>query len=296
MPSSMFDSKHFSEISHYHHHMEPTTLMPYQFENPDWMARESLDTTTNATNNNANTNATSSWDTFDYQFEFYPHEQTAPDAAEMSPSSDGESDAAWSRSTSQSSSLMPTPITPIKEESVNEYCLHTPSATSVERSISPEQTTGTNTTTTTSTAVPKKRDSAASNTSRKSASVSTDPADLNVMKRKKAAHNAIEKRYRTNMNAKFVALGDAIPSFRHRQGLHGSGKNASKKSLSLKEGNVATAGTQQLSQNKSEVLTNALAYIRELQEQNRLLQSEVTLLKGNLLAPAAAMWRPVGMP
>lgn len=115
-----------------------------------------------------------------------------------------------------------------------------------------------------------------------SPSVSTpvEDSDLSALKKKKAAHNAIEKRYRTNMNAKFVALGGAIPSFRTRPLVNATGVKGVRKSV--------RDGSQP--QNKSEILTNALAYIQELQEENRLLQSELNVLKDNLLP--GSIWRP----
>lgn len=111
------------------------------------------------------------------------------------------------------------------------------------------------------------------------ASTVVENTEVNAMKKKKAAHNAIEKRYRTNMNAKFVALGSAIPSFRTRPLVNSSNVKGVRKSV--------RDGTQP--QNKSEILTNALAYIQELQEENRLLQNEVNVLKENLLP--GSMWR-----
>lgn len=96
------------------------------------------------------------------------------------------------------------------------------------------------------------------------------------MKRKKAAHNAIEKRYRTNMNAKFLALGNAIPKTAAQQS-QSTNKGLRKSTLS------GDTQQQQPPQNKSEILTGALAYIRELQEENRLLRNELNVLKENLL-------------
>jgi len=204
---------------------------------------------------------------------------------------DGDSDTAWSEGTSKSGSILPTPV---KEEPTNQLdFISTPLTASTERTPSPDQTTSAVTTAPTKPTASKKRDSTGSAGLRKSSS--TDSNDATAMKRKKAAHNAIEKRYRTNMNAKFVALGKAIPNFRQRQGLNGSGKSSSKKSLAVKDG-AAASGTQPLPQNKSEVLTNALAYITELQEQNRLLQNEVAVLRGNLMGHNQPMWHPVGMP
>jgi len=110
-------------------------------------------------------------------------------------------------------------------------------------------------------------------------STPVEDSELSVMKKKKAAHNAIEKRYRTNMNAKFVALGSAIPSFRTRPLANSASAKGVRKSV--------RDGSQP--QNKSEILTNALSYIQELQEENRLLQNELNVLKDNLLP--GSVWR-----
>lgn len=83
---------------------------------------------------------------------------------------------------------------------------------------------------------------------------------------KRAAHNIIEKRYRTNMNAKFLALEQAIAPAAHKP--------------------VSRAGTGTLK--KSEILSNALAYIEGIQQDNQSLQKELALLKQNLLP---GMWR-----
>ncbi|KAL1874161.1 hypothetical protein Plec18167_006096 [Paecilomyces lecythidis] len=91
--------------------------------------------------------------------------------------------------------------------------------------------------------------------------------------RRKIAHNAVERRYRVNMNAKFIALGKAIPSLR-------AGKpNASLRSKGIK----VNLNDSTVIQNKAEVLTKALAYIQELQEERSLLQNEVSALRSHLL-------------
>jgi hypothetical protein len=117
------------------------------------------------------------------------------------------------------------------------------------------------------------------------------------MKRKKAAHNAIEKRYRTNMNAKFLALGNSIPrpggSFATQLA---SNKGSRKHSLCTTRDSLASGSQQhhqqhQQQQNKSEILTNALAYIQELQEENSRLKGELIVLKENLLPRGNIMWR-----
>ncbi|KAH1663205.1 hypothetical protein KXW65_000788 [Aspergillus fumigatus] len=112
----------------------------------------------------------------------------------------------------------------------------------------------------------------AASTSRKnsSRSLSTDSQTAtgrNAAKR--AAHNIIEKRYRTNMNAKFVALEKAMS---------GSGVQKPTK-----------GGSGPASLKKSEILTNAIAYMQELQDQNAALQKELALLKQNLLP--GGLWR-----
>ncbi|KAH2767098.1 hypothetical protein KXV66_006312 [Aspergillus fumigatus] len=113
--------------------------------------------------------------------------------------------------------------------------------------------------------------SPAASTSRKnSRSLSTDSQTAtgrNAAKR--AAHNIIEKRYRTNMNAKFVALEKAMS---------GSGVQKPTK-----------GGSGPASLKKSEILTNAIAYMQELQDQNAALQKELALLKQNLLP--GGLWR-----
>lgn len=77
---------------------------------------------------------------------------------------------------------------------------------------------------------------------------------------KRAAHNIIEKRYRTNMNAKFVALEKAMCG--------GVQKPTKGGSASLK---------------KSEILTNAIAYMHELQEENKAIQKELAMYKQGLI-------------
>jgi hypothetical protein len=110
-----------------------------------------------------------------------------------------------------------------------------------------------------------------------------------VMKRKKAAHNAIEKRYRTNMNAKFVALGNAIP----KSCMSGPFPQLATTNKAPRRSSLGRDGSSGIpqQQNKSEILTNALAYIQDLQEQNRLLQGELAVLKENLLPGGGMMWQ-----
>ncbi|OJJ50646.1 hypothetical protein ASPZODRAFT_126553 [Penicilliopsis zonata CBS 506.65] len=100
---------------------------------------------------------------------------------------------------------------------------------------------------------------------------------------KRAAHNIIEKRYRTNMNAKFVALEKAMAT------PHGVSKNSSCSSSSPSVTNPASRPGAAASLKKSEILSNAITYIQELQEENRAMQKEMALLKQNLLP--GGIWR-----
>ena len=104
----------------------------------------------------------------------------------------------------------------------------------------------------------------ASNASTGQTTTATTTSGRNAAKR--AAHNIIEKRYRTNMNAKFVALEKAMCG--------GVQKSSKSGSASLK---------------KSEILTNAIAYMQELQEENKVLQKELAMFKQNMVP--SGMWR-----
>lgn len=83
---------------------------------------------------------------------------------------------------------------------------------------------------------------------------------------KRAAHNVIEKRYRTNMNAKFLALESVVlPAGAESQiSKHGAGP--------LK---------------KSQILNSTLAYIERIQQEKQTLQNDLALLKHNFLASKA---------
>lgn len=101
-----------------------------------------------------------------------------------------------------------------------------------------------------------------------STSSSQQPNARNAAKR--AAHNVIEKRYRTNMNAKFLALEQAISG-------GGVQKPTKGETGSLK---------------KSEILANAIAYMQQLQEENKALHKEMVFLKQNCIPRGA--WRSRG--
>ncbi|KAL1975179.1 hypothetical protein VTN31DRAFT_3571 [Thermomyces dupontii] len=110
-----------------------------------------------------------------------------------------------------------------------------------------------------------------------------DSEEAQRHKRKKLAHNIIEKRYRMNMNSKFIALSKALPNM-------GCSKqrNSSRRSRSSRNNNNNNNGEQQQPlPNKSEVLANALTYIRQLEAENSSLKKEIAVLKENLLPKSA---------
>ncbi|KAL4787108.1 hypothetical protein BJX76DRAFT_354518 [Aspergillus varians] len=83
---------------------------------------------------------------------------------------------------------------------------------------------------------------------------------------KRAAHNIIEKRYRTNMNAKFVALEKAMS-------VKASGVSKPPTSTASANGVKSSASLK-----KSEILSNAIAYMQELQDANERLRKEVATI------------------
>ncbi|QGA14767.1 hypothetical protein EYB26_002423 [Talaromyces marneffei] len=85
----------------------------------------------------------------------------------------------------------------------------------------------------------------------------------------KAAHNKVEKRYRSNINAKFTALNNILP--------------VSETVQSLLEKQDQNDEPVQQHRNKGEVLSEAIRYIKQLEERNRALEGEVRILKDNLL-------------
>ncbi|KAL5340951.1 hypothetical protein BJX70DRAFT_396331 [Aspergillus crustosus] len=96
----------------------------------------------------------------------------------------------------------------------------------------------------------------------------TSPRGRNAAKR--AAHNIIEKRYRTNMNAKFVALEKAMAVKPH-----GVSKSSNIGNGSESAGSGIGKGSSSASLKKSEILSNAITYMQELQEVNERLRKEI---------------------
>lgn len=81
-------------------------------------------------------------------------------------------------------------------------------------------------------------------------------------KKDKTSHNMIEKKYRTNINLKIVALRDAVPALRIAAG--------------SKDVTVADLEglTPALKLNKASVLTKATEYIKHLENKNRVLKQQ----------------------
>ncbi|EGV61516.1 hypothetical protein CANTEDRAFT_107875 [Yamadazyma tenuis ATCC 10573] len=82
------------------------------------------------------------------------------------------------------------------------------------------------------------------------------------VKRDKASHNVIEKKYRTNINTKILMLRDAVPSLRIASGVPGV-------SVADLEGLTPAAKL-----NKASVLTKATEYIQHLEKKNEMLRQQ----------------------
>ena len=93
---------------------------------------------------------------------------------------------------------------------------------------------------------------------------------------KKKSHNAVEKRYRTNLNDKITALRDSVPSLRRMS------NTSTKDSMTGLSGNaedfqVPAPPLPKL--NKTTVLSKAIEYIQYLERCNRCLVEENSMLR-----------------
>ncbi|GFF31962.1 hypothetical protein IFM58399_03059 [Aspergillus lentulus] len=96
-------------------------------------------------------------------------------------------------------------------------------------------------------------------TTKKSGTSSTDSQTIKGRKAaKRASHNIIEKRYRTNMNAKFTTLEKVVTSCRNKQ------KVSNNRPCSMK---------------KCEILTSAIKCIQNLEDRNAALSEDVAFLR-----------------
>jgi len=87
---------------------------------------------------------------------------------------------------------------------------------------------------------------------------------------RKRGHNAIEKRYRTNLNEKINCLRQAVPSFSRHTSSGDGGEDS-------EDGEDCKTGQQKYG--KAAILTRALEYIKHLENTTQRLGSEVDLLQ-----------------
>ena len=96
--------------------------------------------------------------------------------------------------------------------------------------------------------------------------------------RVKAAHNIVEKRYRTNLNDKIYALRDILPNLQTRHKSH--------QSSGLNEDEDGDASDDQAWKgqkiNKAVVLSEAMDYIRQLEQRVRNHDSQMAMMKVQL--------------
>jgi hypothetical protein len=92
---------------------------------------------------------------------------------------------------------------------------------------------------------------------------------------RKRGHNAIEKRYRTNLNDKINCLRQGIPSLRRQSG--SDSKSDEEAQDSDAEGIDSKTGQQKYG--KAAILTRALEYIKHLESTTQRLGGEVDILK-----------------
>lgn len=83
----------------------------------------------------------------------------------------------------------------------------------------------------------------------------------------KRSHNAIEKRYRTNLNHKIAALRDAVPSLRKLRAAAADDVDGPGLAHKL---------------NKATVLSSTIEYIQHLESRNQRLEEENAVLKGRV--------------
>jgi hypothetical protein len=140
--------------------------------------------------------------------------------------------------------------------------------------IMPEQEDAAALSSSSSSSSPKPKVKAPSKKRKSSAASKPDAGEL--CQSRKRGHNAIEKKYRTNLNDKIVALRDCIPSpctFLDGQIIKDESKDDedSSKDASYKYGKAA-------------VLTRAVEYITHLEETMTVLGVEADILKARVLA------------
>mmetsp|Transcript_8963 Transcript_8963/g.8858 ORF Transcript_8963/g.8858 Transcript_8963/m.8858 type:complete len:846 (-) Transcript_8963:1438-3975(-) len=99
-------------------------------------------------------------------------------------------------------------------------------------------------------------------------------------KKDKSSHNMIEKKYRTNINSKILALRDAVPSLRIVAG---------NKDVSMADLEGLTPASKL---NKASVLTKATEYIKHLEQKNDILKQQNAQLQ-KLIQEANFRFQPI---
>ncbi|ERS99029.1 hypothetical protein HMPREF1624_04224 [Sporothrix schenckii ATCC 58251] len=112
---------------------------------------------------------------------------------------------------------------------------------------------------------------------------------ITTQRPKKTAHNLIEKRYRTNLNDKIVALRDAVPSLRiaarrRNDSTCGSDDedNDNNSTLAAVDGRDLGSLAPAHKLNKATILSKATEYIAHLERRNNDLARENTALRGKV--------------
>ena len=107
----------------------------------------------------------------------------------------------------------------------------------------------------------RKRKASSATDGKVDGTTSASTSEIPISKR---SHNAIEKRYRTNLNQKIAALRDAVPSLR-------------KLGAMMADDGDGPISAQKL--NKATVLSKAIEYIRHLEGRNQRLEEENAILR-----------------
>ncbi|CAN6620398.1 hypothetical protein TRVA0_008S00672 [Trichomonascus vanleenenianus] len=98
-------------------------------------------------------------------------------------------------------------------------------------------------------------------------------------RKEKTSHNMIEKRYRTNINDKIVALRSCVPTLRYRLN----------EGLDEKDLEGLTPASKL---NKATVLTKATEYILHLQKKNKELEDQLAEMQGKLRSGVDDLLQP----
>jgi len=121
---------------------------------------------------------------------------------------------------------------------------------------------------------PESRTRKRKNNKRKT-SVDDEELPTALTQSRKRGHNAIEKRYRTNLNEKINCLRDGVPALCRRSSSESKSGDEGEDS----DGEGLDSKTGQQKYGKAAVLTRALEYIQHLESTTQRLGNEVDVLK-----------------